>query len=203
MFLSRITLLVFSFLLFACEAKSQTRQDSLDLWRDMRAFHRVNQKLDYDSILNFMPPRFFAIAPKGLMKSALQNTFENENFRMGFDTMNYKSVLPLVKIGNQICTMVHYDTGISITFSEEQDSIFINMMTETFSAQYGAENVRVNPENRSKLEIRALDKKMFAFKEPEWDSWKFLEDKRGEGDDARQQKILDMVIPKEVLEYFK
>ena len=201
MLLPKITL-AFSCLLFVFAAQSQTRQDSLDLWRDMKTYYRVNKKLDYDSVLNFMPPKFFSVAPKNLMKEGLKKTFESDLFLVNFDTFNYKSVQPLVKFGNMLGTMVGYDIAMSITFTGEQDSSYIKMKKESMSAKYGEENVRVSLTNGTKLEIKTPGKKMFALKEPEWDSWKFLEDKRGSRDE-RQQKMLDVVIPKAMLDYFK
>jgi len=193
---------VFSCLLFAFAAHSQTRQDSLDLWRDLKTYGRVNKKFDYDSVLNFMPPKFFSVAPKALMKNGLKRTFESDLFLMNFDTFIYTSVQPLIKFDTVLATMVGYDMALSITFTGEQDSSYAEMMKESMSEKYGEENVRVSSTNSKKLEIKTPGKKMFALKEPEWDSWKFLEDKRGYGDE-RQQKMLDMVIPKAVLDYFK
>lgn len=201
MILPKITSLLVG-LLFVFSANGQTTQDSLDLWRDMKTYYRVNRKLDYDSILNFMPPKFFTVAPKALMKNGLKSTFESAEFRMSFDTFAYGTVQPLVKFENVLGTMVNYEMAMSITFIGEQDSGYVEMMKEMMSEKYGEENVRVSPANSSKLDIYLPGKKMFALKEPEWDSWKFLEDKRADGDE-RQQKLLDMVIPKAMLEYFK
>jgi|GEM_PF-4049705 len=201
MVLPRITS-VLAGLLFVFSSNGQTTQDSLDLWRDMKTYYLVNKKLDYDSILNFMPPKFFTIAPKTFMKNALKSTFENSDFRMGFDTFAYGVVQPLVKFETVLGTMVGYDMTLSITFTGEQDSGYVEMMKGIMSEKYGKENVRVSPTNDSKLEIKTPGKKMFALKEPEWDSWKFLEDKRAEGDE-RQKKMIETVIPKAMLEYFK
>jgi len=193
---------VLSCLLFAFAAHSQTRQDSLDLWRDMKTYYKVNKKRDYDSILNFMPPKFFSIAPKALMKSGLKKTFESDLILMSFDTFSYTSVQPLVKFDTVLATMVGYDIALSMTFTGGQDSSYVEMIKESMSEKYGEANVRVSSTNSKKLEIKTPGIKMFALKEPKWDSWKFLEDKRAYGDE-RQQKMLDMVVPKAVLDYFK
>lgn len=194
--------LVFWSLFIVFTARSQTKQDSLDLWRDLNAYQRVNSRLDYDSILGFMPPKLFTVVPKNMMKQVLKSTFEDKEFKMELGGMVYDSVLPVVKIGNQICTMVGYDVEASITFTGEQDSSFLEIMIGVFTTQYGAENVSVDSQNTSKFNIKMPDKWMFALNEPEWDSWKFLEDKRSDGNE-HQQKLMDLVIPREVLDYYK
>lgn len=201
MFFPKI-ILALSCSFFISTVNSQTLRDSLDLRRDLDSYQRVSMKLDIDSILAFMPPKMFTIAPKNRIKESLESTFINEDFTMGFDTLAYGAMLPLVKIGNQFCTMVNYNIRMSITFSGKPDSALVNILTEVFSEEYGADNVQIDPKNSARLNIKSPDKKMFALKEPGWDSWKFLEDTRADAD-SNQRKIMDMVIPKEVLDFFK
>ena len=71
MFLPKITAVVLGLFLIS-GLQGQTNRDSLDLRRDLHAYHLVSKSLNYDSILYFMPPAFFTVVPQEVMKSTLK-----------------------------------------------------------------------------------------------------------------------------------
>ena len=85
----------------------------------------------------------------------------------------------------------------------DSDTTMLGMVFFAMQLQFGSENVEKKPDNS--LFIKTPDKRMIAIKSPGHDSWKFIEDKRSSdlpGDDQTRQ-LVDMVIPKEVLDATK
>jgi hypothetical protein len=191
-----------AFCLAAVFLNAQTTGDSLELRRDLNTYMRVSQALEYDSIIGFMPPKMFGFVSKNDLKGLMQSAFETEEFKMEFGDMRFLDVKPIVKGSDLLFTMVDYEMSMSITFASEQDSSFKVMLQEVFEAQYGKENVRPDAANPARINIFVANKKMFAIREPDWDSWKFFEDKRNQTD-AQGEQLLEAVIPKEVLDRFK
>lgn len=190
-----------AFCLAAVFLNAQTTGDSLELRRDMETYLRVCQALEYDSIVGFMPPKMFSLVSKGELKDMMQGAFESPEFKMSFGDMRFLSVQPVVKSSDRLFTMVGYEMDMAITFEGEQDSSFVNILRSVFEGQYGKENVRPDANNPARINIFIPNKKMFALREPGWDSWKFFEDKRNQTDE-QGEKVMEMVIPQEVLERF-
>lgn len=192
----------FAFCLAAFSLNAQTLGDSLELRRNLETYVRVSQALEYDSIVGFMPPKMFTLISRNDLTEVIKSAFETEEFKMGFGGMRLLDVQPLVNGSNRLFTMVGYEMHMSITFASEQDTSFITIIKEVFEAQYGKDNVRPDAENPARLNIFVPDKKMFALREPDWDSWKFFEDKRNQSDE-QGETVIKMVIPQEVLDRFK
>lgn len=190
-------------LLLVTAAGAQTKQDSLDLRRDMAAYMRISFALDYDSLLFFMPPAIFDIAPKEAIKAQLQGAFENEIVKIAFEKFEYLQPTPVGKTGEHLYALIPYDAAMSMRLTESADTTAMGFIFMTMQVQFGSKNVERKPDNS--LYIKTPDKRMIAIKSPGHDSWKFIEDKRvGDlpGDDQTQQ-LVDMVIPKEVLDATK
>lgn len=195
--------LITSLLLLACAATAQTKQDSLDLRRDMNAYKRVSLNIDYDSLVFFMPPAMFAIVPKEDIKEQLRSAFENEIVKIGFDQFEYKNLTPVGKTGEHLYAIVPYDAAMTMTLTDTTDSATVGMVFLAMQMQFGSQNVEQRPDKS--MFIKTPDKQMIAIKSPGHDSWKFIEDKRkGEAPgDAQTQELVDRVIPKEVLDATK
>lgn len=186
---------------FLTSLRGQTLQDSFDLRADLATYRRINFRLDFDSILMFMPPTLFKIMPKPLMKNTLEQSFRSEDFSITIDSMTVSSVSPLIKREAYRAAFVRYRMVISFTFTNAEDSLFMQTLTGAFETEYGAENVRKNPAHPEKLAIVVPDNRMFALKEDSWDSWKFTEDKRD--GEAGERMLMARIVPKPILDHFK
>jgi hypothetical protein len=189
-------------LLSAATTHAQTKQDSLDIRRDMNAYMRATLRLDYDSLLLFMPPATFGIAPKEEIKQQLREAFESEEIKIKFEHFEYGQPTPVGKTGEHLYAIIPYDAAMTMTIVDA-DSTTIGMVFFAMQLQFGSGNVERKPDNN--LFIKTPDKRMIAIKSPEHDTWKFIEDKRNSdlpGDNETQQ-LVDLVIPKEVLEATK
>ena len=190
-------------LLLAAAAGAQTKQDSLDLLRDMEAYKRVTFSLHYDSLLYFMPPAMFDLVTKSDLKEQLRSSFENEMVKVGFDSFEYLQLRPLGKAGEHLYAIVPYNAAITMTLTDTSDDAMVGMVLMAMRVQFGSENVTQTPSKA--MLIKTPNKKMIAIKSPGFDSWKFIEDKR-EGtmpSDAQTQQLVEKVIPQEVLDATK
>ena len=177
-------------------------QDSLDMRRDMDAYYRVTLSLDYDSLLHFMPPATFDIAPKESIKEQLKEAFESEDIKIRFESFQYGQPSPVGKTGEHLYALLPYDAAMTMILSES-DSTTLGMIFFAMQLQFGSGNVEQKPNNS--LYIKTPGKRMIAIKSPGHDSWKFIEDKRSSDlpGDSQTQELVDMVIPKEVLDATK
>jgi hypothetical protein len=191
--------LTYILLLFATAACAQTRQDSLDMRRDMDAYYRVTLRLDYDSLLYFMPPATFDIAPKESIKEQLKEAFESEDIKIRFDAFQYGQPSSVGKTGEHLYALLPYDAAMTMVLADS-DTTMIGMVFYAMQLQFGSGNVEKKPDNS--LYIKTPNKRMIAIKSPGHDSWKFIEDKRSSDlpGDSQTQQLVDMVIPKEVLD---
>ena len=64
------------FLFFAQLAPAQTKQDAADLSRDLEVYRRVTLTLHYDSIIYFMPPAMFDLAPKEMLVEQIRQALQ-------------------------------------------------------------------------------------------------------------------------------
>lgn len=195
--------LIFLLLLLAASAGAQTKQDSLDLLRDMDTYQRVSLRIDYDSLLYFMPPETFDIVPKEDIKEQLRSAFESDRIKITFEDFKYLPLYKFGKTGDHLYAIVPYDAAITMTLADTSDTATVGMILMAMKVQFGSTNVTQNPD-KSML-IKTPGKHMIAVKSPGYSSWKFIEDKRESGapGDDEVQEFIDMVLPKEVLEATK
>ena len=196
--------LIFLLLLLATSsAGAQTRQDSLDLIRDLDIYRRISLRIDYDSLMFFMPPETFNIVPKEDLKEQLRSAFENEMLAIRFESFEYKPVSRVGKAGEHLFATVPYDAAMTMILADTSEAATVGMILMAMKVQFGSDNVTQNPD-KSML-IKTPEKQMIAIKSPNHNSWKFIEDKRvgGAPGDEEVQQFIDMVLPKEVLEATK
>ena len=180
--LSQIALL----LLIATAAAAQSKQDSLDMRQDMAQYYSATLNLQYDSLLYFMPPATFDIAPKESIKEQLKEAFESEEIKIRFVFFQYGLPTSVGKTGDHLYALIPYDAAMTMTMTDS-DTTMLGMVFYAMGLQFGSENVERKPDNS--LYIKTPNKRMLAIKSPGHDSWKFIEDKRNSnlpGDEQTQ-----------------
>jgi hypothetical protein len=184
-------------------AAAQTRQDSLDLARDVDSYMRISMKIDYDSLLYFMPPAMFDMVPKDVLNAQLRSAFENDVVKITLEDFVVKPPFVVGKAGEHLYSTVGYEGSMTMRLLGEPDSTASGMVYLAMGMQFGMDNVQKRPDGT--LHIRMPGKRMIAIKSPGFDSWKFIEDKRkstAPGDEATQD-LVNEVLPAEVLEATK
>ncbi|MCB0527600.1 MAG: hypothetical protein KDC65_03925 [Saprospiraceae bacterium] len=198
----RFSIALFCMMLFLTAARSQTKQDSLDLRKAMDSYRNASLKLDVDSLLHSIPPTLFTLISYEELKSVLAASFNNEVLEMSITSLDYRSVMPLVSIDSMLCTLVSYDAKIVMNLKETDDEDVYPLMIDYMKRKYGEDGVVIDPDNPGKITIDSNGKKMFALKDADWDSWKFMEDKR-ESEEVQERTLMKMVIPEAVLNHFE
>ncbi|TNE69576.1 MAG: hypothetical protein EP344_00335 [Bacteroidetes bacterium] len=194
--------------LLLCSAllQGQSAQDRTNLQRDLETYRRATMNLEYDSLLSFMPPKLLALAPPEQLKAQIEGAFDNEMLYMVLDSMVYGEVPPVSKTGDYLYALVSYTGHMQMHFKQERDSAFLNMMVPALEAQFSKGSVTImEADDKNFLSIDLQQKNLIAFKASDFDTWKFIEDKRSPGTEETdsQMMLLNMVVPAEILDATK
>ncbi len=201
--LNRLTALLLLILSGLAPLRAQSEQDLLELRQDLETYRRASMNLSYDTMLSFMPPQMLAMIPKESLKEQIEQAFENEALYMVFDSMEYGQIPPLRRAGDYRCAIIPYTGHMQMHFKEERDSSFLSLMISMLEAQFSEGAIRqVETDSSRYLSIDLRDKSFIAFKKDGFDSWKFIEDKRGSDtpENDRQLQFQNMIVPAEVLD---
>ena len=179
-------------LAFSAEAQSQAALNSA-LAKDLETFKRVTLRNDFDSTLQFMPPKMFDIIPRDSLRDLMTKSVDNEYMRIEMTGFQYTGKQKIKKAGIYQWAFVTYDGSMKLYLKGEDsfNQLMIPMMKSTF----GEKNVVQSGDKT--LDVSMPDKQIIAYKDPASPIWSFLEDKRGQ-EDAMQQYIYENVVPKEV-----
>lgn len=176
-----------------------TKALSASLSRDLEAYRRFTLALNFDSSLQYMPPKMFEIVPRDSLMADMLKSMDNEYMTIqltGLD-FNKKEKIKIKKAGIYRWAIIPYEGSMRLNFKGEQTyrALMINLM----KGQMGKDNVKM--EGDSIMQIALKNKQLIAFKDPASPIWSIIEDKRsdkGPGGES-QKKLLDAVLPEEVL----
>ncbi|MBK6929554.1 MAG: hypothetical protein IPH12_01330 [Saprospirales bacterium] len=188
---------------YAPAAYSQSKQDNADLQRDLATYRRATLRLDYDTLLAFMPPQLLELAPKEQLRAQLEQAFNNDELYMVFDSMAYGQVPPVAKTGEYLYAVVPYTGHMQMHFKTPRDSAFMERMVSMLENEFRTGKLQQESTGSSRyITITMHDKHLLAFKTPAFDSWKFIEDKRGPEapEDSQDMMLIKMIVPAEVLD---
>lgn len=177
----------------ATAAEAQTKKElAATLSRDLAALQNATQRLNFDSLVMFMPPAMFNIMPKDSLVRDMNKAFDNEYFSM--QVGNYRNVkIPKPKkAGNYHYSLVEYVGEITMKYKTETETN--KMMANIMKMQFGKDNVE--DMGAEGLKIKLKNKKMIAFKDPSVNHWYIVEDKR----QSKEAIMMDLIVPVEVLE---
>jgi hypothetical protein len=170
------------------------------LAKDLGTYQRVTERMEYDSLFLFMPPKMFDIVPADSLAELMQKSMDNEYMSIKMTGMRFhQDASKIKKTDAYHWTLVRYDAGMDMQFKSSIDSATNKIMVAMMKSQFGREQVSLK--NDSLLHIDLKDKQLLAFKAKENTHWYFIEDKRtAKGQEGKQQRaILESVVPEEVL----
>ena len=189
-----------AFLMFCVGLQAQSKKElESTLQRDLASYRKHTLALDFDSSLQFMPPKMFDLIPKDSLKVTMMNAMNNEYMSIqmtGFD-LDPKQKMKIKKAGDYHWTYVPY-TG-SMRMVLKGDESFTKILVPIMKSQFGSENVQMQGD--SIMDIRMKNKKLLAFKDSASATWSLIEDKRSEKgrEGERQKMFFTTIMPEEVL----
>lgn len=169
------------------------------LSRDLEAYKKHTLALNFDSSLQFMPPKTFEMIPFDSLKTTMLKALDNEYMKIQMASFQFDSKRKpkIKKAGVYSWALVPYTGSMRMVFKGEEPfrAIVIPVMKSQFGEKY------VTMENDSTMLIALKNKKLIAFKAPDSPIWHMIEDKRfdtGPGNEA-ERLFVNSVLPEEVL----
>jgi len=128
-------------------------QKDSSLERRLAEFMHVNDEMELDKILDYTYPKLYTIVPRDQMLEVLQNTFENENMSIHLDSLQINTIHPVFKLENGSYAKVIYSMNMFMAFKNDREDSLTDekrkerddFMLSSFSEQYGAGNVSIDP----------------------------------------------------------
>lgn len=187
--------LAFLLLFFSLAAPAKAQTDP-SLKRRLTEYMALTRSLNFDSLMNYIHPKLFSIAPREQMVAVMKSTFQgDEDIEIRLDSMETGTISkPFIAEGGTY-TKIAYSMLIRLRMKEEDPEKQANsMMMSLFQSQYGKENVRYDAGTRFYM-IR-IQTFMVGVKDSESPEWTFLNFKPEDAITAR-------LLPKAVIEQLK
>lgn len=188
--------LVFSAILFSIASFAQHNTDT-SFSRRLNDYMRFTRELKFDDIVNYTHPRLFSVATREQLKAFLENSFDNEQMKIGFDSTAVVSVSEDFKSENVNYKKVDYWMAVNVSFKNTAaltDSNFISSMTAALQQGFPDGKIVYNP-FRKKFEIQTKGI-MIAIKDNDSTPWMFLGYQKNEA-------LIRKIYSPEVISHFK
>ncbi len=167
--------------------------------RDLEAYRNYTLALNFDSSLQYMPPKTFGIVPFDSLKATMLQAMSNKYMDVEMASFQFdpKRKPKIKKAGMYHWAIVPYTGSMRMVIKGEES--FKTILIPMMKSQFGEKNVKM--ENESTMLIALKNKKLIVFKDPASPIWFLIEDKRfanGPGAEAEKQ-FFNSVLPEEVL----
>lgn len=182
-------------LLAICFTLAGFTQQQPQLQARLQRFMELNQALNFDSVLAYTYPKMFTIVPRDEMKEGLENAFDNDQVKMGLDSLKVDSVYPVFSMQGGSYAKISYSMKMIMQFKhretdstkQQQQNEFILSAMQT---QMGKEKVSVDAGGNI---IIRMTSQMLAVKDKYAKDWCFVNLKDGD-------PILNQLFTKEILD---
>jgi hypothetical protein len=174
-------------------AQSDIRKASIS--EKLAQFFQATQEKNWEQVLDLTYPKLFELVPREQMLGLFQG-MESEGMSFEMGDMVIKDIYGVEDFEGETFTAVDYGLRMDIRLSGENfNDQALGFMQVSFETTYGADNVRLDKENKTFI-IQA-EKTLFAIADEGTENWHFIEK------NAEQTAILEQLIAAEVLEKFE
>ncbi|WP_438965755.1 hypothetical protein [Flavobacterium sp.] len=189
--MKNLKIFALSFFVFALNSVVAQNQETLE--KETNKMYEATLKMDFDKIIEYTYPKIFDLVPKDQLKGILQQTFDNDEFKMEFVAVNPNFEYGKVsKIEEKSLAIINYKVSMTMTFYEELEQETIDLMINTFKAAGSYDEV--NYDLDKKAFIIATRTKMIAVSdELTKKQWKFITY------DKKNRKIAEMLLSDSIL----
>jgi hypothetical protein len=187
-------LLVGSILVLSANAQSQT---DADLKKRLNEYIAYTRQMNFEKLVDYVHPNLFKIIPKDQMVNAMRSVFENEMLNIAIDSFRVLKMSTDYNYQKSLYRKIDYFISMNLKINDStvlkdtaKRSDFIEQMQTGFP---GAAVGYVEKGNYLNIDTRKV---MFAVKDPNL-KWMFI------GFEDKQRELMEQLIPKDVLSYFK
>lgn len=182
--------------LFLAGAVPAAAQADPSLQRRLGEYIALTRSLNFDSLMSYIHPKLFSIAPREQMVQVMKSTFQgDEDIEILLDSMETGTISKPFLAAGGTYTKIAYSMVIKLRMKKEDpEKPASSMMMTLFQSQYGKENVRYDETTR--FYIIRIRTYMVGVKDSESPEWTFLSFKPEDAITAR-------LLPKAVIEQLK
>lgn len=176
--------------------QAQVKSGDAELDKRLAAYMQANEDKDFETVMEYMHPNLFKLAPKEAILASMKSVFESGEMEIKMSDLGITSAetKSFVFAGIQY-RKVFYKMTISMKFTDTSvyNPEFIDMMTETFKASFEGKKVSFDQNTRSFI-ISGTDI-LYAIKDG-GKEWLFLGFKN-------DPDMIKKLFPKEVADHYK
>ncbi len=186
----KITALLICLFLAASFQIAKAQEADAALKKAVDKYIQFSQEMQVDSILKFIYPRLYEIAPKPQIRKAFIDAFNSKEINLKFNNLVVKSIEPVQKFSKGVFTKLVYTGTMIIKLNNVKDSSVFENTRQLYKQQFGAGNVTVNTDGA--FEINTTENVVAIKDNYSKLKWTFLSIK------PEQQAVLKKIIPLEI-----
>lgn len=136
---------------------------------------KITQKKDLEKIMDYTYPKLFDIAPRELMISTLQETYENDEFIIDLDSVSIITIFPIFNINDTSYVKIVHSMLMKMKYKEPLDTSDMeskSMLVSILEPKYGAGNVHFDSAANSLNIFMKPD--MLGIKDKTSNTWTFI-----------------------------
>lgn len=155
----------------------------------------ISNEQDFEGIVDMMYPKLFDLAPKELIAQQMRSSFEEAGMSMYIDSINILNISAPFEYKGESFQLIDYLMEMDMAFDTTgKDESFWGMMQLAMQAQFGEENVSLNPDRS--IHVKG-ERSMFMILLDDQKTWTLLENRAG------QEEMLKNFFPAAVIKHFE
>lgn len=189
--------------LFALTLTSVNAQTSKeDLLKTYDDYMVVVSTLDVDSTLDYIYPKLFEIVPREALFEAMDESFSDPSIELSISKDSLHTISDIVVFDSVHYATIDYSYLMQMRYLDEEDytseedgiDVF-GFTKDMLEEEYGPKNVLTDTVQHSfSIDVKA---QMFAIYNPEYNAWKFLENK------IELSDLIDLIVDEKAVKHFK
>ncbi len=188
--MKKISVLFIYLLLGASFQIVKAQQVDAALTKAVDKYIQFSEEMQVDSILKYIYPRLYEIAPKPQIRKAFTDAFNSKEISLKFSNLSVTNIEPVQKFSKGLFTKLVYTATMIIKLNDVKDSAEIDNTKVLYKEQFGAGNVKINAEGA--FEINTTENVVAIKDNYSKLKWTFLSIK------PEQKAVLKKIIPLEI-----
>jgi len=194
----KIFALLILFLGFAVDMQAQDTA----LVNRLNAVLKHTKAKEYDKIMDYTYSKLFEIVPREIMKDAMEQSFDTDEFMIELDSMKIETIYPIFVIDDTSYVVVQHTMLMRMKYTEPFDTVNkenTSLLVTLMEARFGEGNVRFDALANSLNILMKPD--IVGIKEKSSGLWTFVN--LNDNNPAMLEYLFSPVVIKKIKEYQK